>query len=283
MNSSEIESSRKKRKRSETSSSPDRSRARSRSRDRKKSKKEKKSRRSKSKKTKRKRSKSKSGKRKNKKDRSRSRSPSEYEEKYNKYQPLPPMDPMMGQYLYYPPHMMGHREPRMRPPMFYPPPYGGEYNVRPMRPPIPMQMIPPITKSIEVPTIEQPTDKIVKDQNFLNSDEKLFESIVNNETSIRTIFEDSQISETYAGTILYKTLKKVLHDPNTIIFDSSSKNSTEAASEYSKIILPKCNEAIRIAIDNISENNSYNRLSIDIGDMSDVKEKLNNYRERNIN
>jgi hypothetical protein len=280
MNSSELESSRKKRKRSQSSSSLDRSRAKSR--DRKKSKKDKKSRRSKSKKAKRKRSKSKSGKRKNKKDRSRSRSPSESEEKY-KYQPIPPMDPMMGQYLYYPPHLLAHREPRMRPPMFYPPPYTGEYNVRPVRPPIPIPIIPPIAKPIEAQSIEQPTDKIVKDQNFLNSDEKLFESIINNETSVRTIFEDTQISENYAGSILYKTLRKVLHDPNTVIFESYAKNSNETNSEPSKIILPKFNEVVKIAINHIRENNSFNKLSVDIGDMSDIKEMLKKYRAQNSN
>lgn len=281
MNSSDLESSRKKRKRSESSSSRDRSRARSRSRDRKKSKKDKKSRRSKSKKGKRKRSKSKSGKRKSKKDRIRSRSRSESEEKY-KYQPMPPMDPMMGQYLYYPPHMMGHREPRMRPPMFYPPPYTGDYNVRPLRPPMPINIIPPIAKPLDITTIEQPTDKIVKDQNFLNSDEKLFESIINNEMSIRTIFEETQISENYAGSTLFKTLKKVLYDPNTTIFDGSTKSSNDLNNEPMKVVLPKFNEIIKIAINNIKENNSYNRLSIDIGDMSDVKAKLRQYMGRNL-
>jgi hypothetical protein len=273
MNTSELESSRKKRKRSDSSASPERSRVRSRSRDKKKSKKEKRSKRSKSRRSKRRRSKSnRSGKRKNKRDRSRSRSPSGSEEKYNKYQPMPPMDPMMGQYLYYPPPMMAPRGDRMRPPMFYPPTFTGDYGVRPIRPPMSLPLIPPITKPIEVPTIEQPTDKIVKDQNFLNSDEKLFESIINNEMSIKTIFDDTQISQNYAGTTLYKTLKKALYDPGTAIFNGSK--SQDVCNEPEKVILPKYNEKIKIAIDHIKENNCYDRLSIDMGDMSQIREKL---------
>ena len=72
----------------------------------------------------------------------------------------------------------------------------------------------PQVKPAEPVQIEQPTDKIVKDQNFLNSDEKLFESIIRNEMSVKCIFEQTQISEYLAGPYLYKILKRIVHEPN---------------------------------------------------------------------
>jgi len=101
-----------------------------------------------------------------------------------------------------------------RPPYFPPPPYMGNEKIRP-----PMHMTAnPSVKMGSGPNVgdvnpmindPHPPDKIVKDQNFLNSDEKLFESIVNSEMSIRNLYEDVQVSENYASTILYKTIKKI--------------------------------------------------------------------------
>ncbi len=278
--------SRKKRKKSESYDSSDRSR--SRSRDRKKSKKEKKRRRSKSRsrdrdrdRKKKSRSDKKSGKRKDKRDKSRSRSISPSEEKPSKYQhTIPPMDnQMMGQFMYYPPPMMGRGDPRMVRPMFYPP-YTNENFIRPVRNPMNHMMIPP--KMGEVPmsqTIEPPPDKIVKDQNFLNSDEKLFESLVNNEMSIRNIYEDIQISENYAGSTLYKTVKKILHDPNTTIFDTDNNKSSKVSSETP----PKPIEVVKCAIDNFLMKRSYDKLTIEVDDMSTIREQLKNYKMRNEN
>lgn len=316
---SDLESSRKKRKRSsDSSSSSSRSKSReknrSRSRDRKRSKKEKKEkrRRSRSKdKNKRKhRSKSKSSKktsrRKEKRERSRSRrsksesaSPEKFALPGGKYPPMiPAMDPsMMSQYMW---PVMPRGGQMVRPPamtpMFYPPFYD-----RPVR-----HTLPPVLPNISsikplehVPTSnqEQPPDKIVKDQNFLNSDEKLFESIVNNETHIRTIFEDTQISETYAGSTLFKTLKKMLHDPTTAIFESdknssSTSNTNGSSLNYSShmssnksntfISLPKPNEIVELEIQNYLRKTSVNKLSINIGDMTSIKEKLMSIRNRKI-
>lgn len=280
MNSDLESGSRKKRKRSESYSSSDRSRSRSRSRDRKKTKKDKKRKRSRSRskgKRKRSRSQRKRGRRKDRRERSRSRSESASEEKQKYLPTIPPMDPqMMSQYMYYPPPIMGTpRDPRMvRPPIFYPT-YPNESYMRPIRHPI--APIIPAPKMAEQPQIlEPPPDKIVKDQNFLNSDEKLFESIVNNEINIRSIFEDAQISENYAGSTLYKTVKKILHDPNTIIFDSDKS----VKSGDNNPPLPKQNEIVTNAINSYLLKNSYNKVTINMGDMSQIKEQLLNYKKR---
>jgi hypothetical protein len=291
---SDLESSRKKRKRSESSSSSSRSksrdRSRSRSRDRKRSKKDKKEKRKRSRskdKSKRKRSKSskKGSRRKDRRERSkssRSKSQSVSEEKFpgGKYPGMiPPMDPnMMGQYMYYPPVMP--RDPRMvRPPMFYPP-YPDPYARGPVRHPIPAVLPTPRPVEPVQQTLEQPPDKIVKDQNFLNSDEKLFESIVNNETHIRTIFEDTQISESYAGSTLYKTLRKLLHDPNTSIFESEKNGSN--INTFTTFNIPKPNEIVQLEIQNYLKKTSPNKLSINLGDMSSIKEELMSIRNRKI-
>ena len=53
-------------------------------------------------------------------------------------------------------------------------------------------------------------DKIVKDQNFLNSEEKLFETIVNNEMSMKNLFSDCQFSEHYLGKTLWLKMFRVV-------------------------------------------------------------------------
>merc|ERR1711976_515095 len=152
--------------------------------------------------------------------------------------------------MYYPP-MMGRGDPRMVRPMFYPP-YNNENFVRPVRNPINMMVPPHKMGDMPIPqTMEPPPDKIVKDQNFLNSDEKLFESIVNNEMSIRNIYEDTQISENFAGSTLFKTVKKIIHDPNTTIFDTDMKP------QKSLEVTPKPIEIIKIATDNFLNKTSY--------------------------
>jgi hypothetical protein len=290
---SDLENIRKKHRRSSSYSSSDsrsRSRDRDRDRDKKKSKKDKKHRRSRSKskeKSKRKRSKSSKRAKKSKvRKRSKSRSRSKDSADKMKYpQTIAPMDNMMGGFMYYPPVMpnmpqMSSRN--MRPPMFFPH-YPPEAYRNMRQPHSTGQTNQPSAHSkapIETPqTLEQPPDKIVKDQNFLNSDEKLFESIVNSETHIRTLFEDSQISELYSGTTLYKTVKKMLHDPNTVIFE----NDKFVKSNETWISTPKPNEIIRLEIENYLNKNSLNKLSINLGDLTSIREELEKYRQSQKN
>lgn len=271
---SDIETTKRKRKRSESYSSSDRSRSRSRN-DRKKSKKSKKKHsKSKKREDKRKRSRSKKTSKRSSRHKSKSRTPSSRSESPVKQFPGMPMDPM--QMMYYNP-MMGPRDTRMfRPPVFYPP-YPGDTSRAPIRPPpISSSMAP---RSLDMGlTADQAPDKIVKDQNFLNSDEKLFDSIIHNEMHLRSVFEDAQISESSLGSTLYKSVKKFVHDPNTIIFESSGIAVDKSKTE--ETVLPKNIEIIKNSIDNILYNASYNRISFDLGDMTSIKEQLYGYRNR---
>jgi hypothetical protein len=236
----EIESKKKKRKRSDTYSSNERSRSRSRS-ERKKSKKRKKDSKSKSKRDEKRKS-SKSKKTSKKKDKRRSRSTSSSVSQVDYMKALPPQ--AMPPFLY-----------PMRPPMMYDP-------FRPMQvKPIPVQPKPEV--------LELPPDKIVKDQNFLNSDEKLFDSIINNEMHLRSVFNDSQISESYLGQTLYKSVKKFIYDPTTMIFEQSESTSVNQ---------PKPNELLKYVIEDLTED----RKKVNLGNMIHIREQLYNYKNRLI-
>jgi hypothetical protein len=246
----------KKRKRSDSWSS-DQSRSRSRSRSRSERKKSKKSKKKHSKsKSKRdeKRKRSKSNKKSSKKkDRKRSESRTHSSNSKQDYQypsNMPPMGVPPG-YMFYPPTMI---PPRMRPPFYDQ--YMDSYKA-------PAKPAPPKTDS----TTELPTDKIVKDQNFLNSDEKLFDSIINNEMHHRNVFEDAQISENLLGSTLYKSVKKFVYDPNTMIFESNEKPET---------YVPKTTEVLKYVIDDLLHKTQL----INLGDMKSIREQLYNYKNR---
>lgn len=278
MNDSADKTRRKRRRSDDYSSSKDsvsRSPSRSRSRDDRKRSKKSKKKHSKSSVKKSKRKRSKSGKKDSKKKdrrRSRTRSPSSASESnYKQNSSNKMMDPMMmPNYMYLPPNMPTMDARLGRAPMYYPPMRGfpmGQMNERaPMNPSsIPMKQEPGLP--------DQPTDKIVKDQNFLNSDEKLFESIVNNEIGLRNVFEDTQISEHYAGSTLYRTIKKFVHDPNTVIFETNEK-SKEEQNGLKQV------EIVKNAMAQFLYENSYNKASLNLGDMQNIREQLYNYRNR---
>jgi hypothetical protein len=252
----QVSEKKKKRKRSESYSS-DKSRSRSRSRsDRKKIKKSKKKHSKSKSKREEKRKRSKSNKKSSKKkDRKRSESRSHSSISKKDYQYLPNM-PSMGVppgYMFYPP-TMNMIPPRMRPPFYdqYMDPYKNA-----------MKQVPPKTES----TVEPPTDKIVKDQNFLNSDEKLFDSIINNEMHFKNVFEDVQISESLLGSTLYKSVKKFVYDPNTMIFESNDKQEN---------FVPKTTEVLKYVIEDILHKPQI----INLGDMKSIREQLYNYKNR---
>lgn len=276
MNSSEIDT-RKKRKRSQSHSSESSSRSRRRSKrekrkrhSRSRSKSRSRSRtRSRDRRDKRRKSKKhRSERKKKKRDRSKSQSESsKSEEKQKGYQTIPPMDMMMSGQYFYNPAMV--RDPRMRPPFFSPqfPPDMSKTMGRSMS-----TIIPPKYEGMGLPPMEQlPTDKIVKDQNFLNSDEKLFDSIVGHEMGLRSIFEDCQISEKYLGTYLFKTVKKIVYDPTTIIFESESKKTDSLTG------MPKPLEMINIAISEFISDRKDNKINL--GDLSNIRDQLINLKE----
>lgn len=117
--------------------------------------------------------------------------------------------------------------------------------------------------------MEGPPDKIVKDQNFLNSDEKLFETIVNHEMSMKTLFADCQFSESYLGGTLFRSVKKHVFDSNTVIFEEG-KESGRSPTSKSNYIMPDENELIQQKIDDIKKKTQ----KINFGDLSSFVQKL---------
>ena len=126
-------------------------------------------------------------------------------------------------------------------------------------------------------------DKIVKDQNFLNSEEKLFDNIVSHEMSLKNLFSDCQFSEKYLGKILYRTIKKQTFDSNIVIFDESEDDAK-------KFVIPKQSEFIQKKIETLKINtqkvkfeglgNIYKKI---IGERRSEIEKENNNSKSNKN
>ena len=69
-------------------------------------------------------------------------------------------------------------------------------------------------------------DKILKDQNFLSSDDKLYEGIIYHGLSMKNIFAECQFSEKLLGSYIFRAIKKIVFDPNTTIFEDSIKSNT---------------------------------------------------------
>jgi len=291
-NNEESTSIKKRRKRSLTPShSPSSSRP-SRSKSISKKKKEKKSKKSKKKDHHRSKKRSKSKKKSQKKTKSPKSPKSESSHsRSNSRQNYKNID-MNSHMMYpYPPFRMMPNS-SYRPPYFPPPFIPGTEKIRP---PIPipsqnMKSIPQHNMPEMNPMIvdAHPPDKIVKDQNFLNSDEKLFESIVNSEMSIRNLYEDVQVSETYASSILYKTIKKLVNEPNTIIFeenketkkdskgdskDGKKDKTVETGEESPKI---KNGEILRYVFEDFMFQRSEEKMCINFGDMSDIRKQILN-------
>ena len=202
----------------------------------------------------------------------------------------------------------------------------------------------PQAKPIEPMQIEQPTDKIVKDQNFLNSDEKLFESIIRNEMSIKSVFEQTQVSEYLAGPYLYKLMKRIVHEPNASLenlskslnaavgnldennnIQNANLNFVNSANEWKNLIsnnasadanclddnvndcslmnsialnsqlgqdglanlnanlsfAPKSNDILKHSVESFIYENT-GKKSVDMGDMSSIREALYKYRNRHL-
>lgn len=91
-----------------------------------------------------------------------------------------------------------------------------------------------------------PTEKVVKDQNLLNSDDKLFDSIVANAFSLRSIFDSESISEKYAGKLIYKAIQKMVFNP--------MMNIQEKEQVHQKIQEPTILEFVKLGVDHLIDN-----------------------------
>ena len=69
-------------------------------------------------------------------------------------------------------------------------------------------------------------DKILKDQNYLSSDDKLYEGIIHHGLSLKNVFAECQFSEKLLGSYIFRAIKKAVFDPNTVIFKEESNSNT---------------------------------------------------------
>ena len=115
----------------------------------------------------------------------------------------------------------------------------------------PFGMIMPI-----VPQTEVSQDKILKDQNFLSSDDKLYEEIICHGLNLQNVFSECQFSEKILGSYFFKAIKKNVFDQNIIIFDdstnvtSTNSNNTSTNNFGIKEIEILENNIIDIILDN---------------------------------
>ena len=52
-------------------------------------------------------------------------------------------------------------------------------------------------------------DKILKDKNFLSSDDKLYEGIIYHGLSLKNVFAECQFSEKLLGSYIFRAIKKM--------------------------------------------------------------------------
>lgn len=111
---------------------------------------------------------------------------------------------------------------------------------------IPQQVIPSYNTQVDE---TGPTEKVVKDQNLLNSDDKLFDSIVANAFSLRSIFDSESISEKYCGKLIYKAIQKMVFNP--------MMNIQEKEQAHQKTQEPTIIEFVKLGADYLIDNHKF--------------------------
>ena len=91
--------------------------------------------------------------------------------------------------------------------------------------PLGMMMTPMTGAIIPNEQTEVTQEKILKDQNFLSSDDKLYEGIIYHCLSLKNAFSECQFSEKLLGNYLFRAIKKNVYDANTNIFDETNKTN----------------------------------------------------------
>ena len=139
-----------------------------------------------------------------------------------------------------------------------------------------IQMIPSNQGAIQNPQTEA-QDKILKDQNFLSSDDKLYEGIIRHELSLKNIFAECQFSEKLLGHYLFRAIKKAVYDPNTMIFkEEQNTNSTKNNSEDDNFGIKEI-EIVKNDINDIIQDNG--RVP-KLPDTSSIFEKVMRVKEK---
>ncbi|MCQ2819525.1 MAG: hypothetical protein MJ252_19860 [archaeon] len=129
-----------------------------------------------------------------------------------------------------------------------------------------------------IPISEPPVDKIVKDQNFLNSDDKLFESIINSDMSFINLFAPCQFSEKLLGPLLYKTIKKIVFDPKIELKEDEKEEAKKENKENENMegILESA------LIDTKIENLKHKPQKFYFGDCSQIINNIMAIKENNM-
>ena len=142
-------------------------------------------------------------------------------------------------------------------------------------------MMPPIPGTVLSNTqTEVAQDKILKDQNFLSSDDKLYEGIIYHGLSLKNIFAECQFSEKLLGSYLFRAIKKNVFDPNTVIFDDSIKtNSTNSNCSNNNNFGIKEIEIVENNIIDIIQDNGKVPIMPDTSDI--FKKVMENKNKRN--
>ena len=145
----------------------------------------------------------------------------------------------------------------------------------------PMMMNPMPSSILPNTQAEVAQDKILKDQNFLSSDDKLYEGIIYHGLSLKNIFAECQFSEKLLGSYIFRAIKKNVFDPNTVIFDDSIKNTTSNSNNGNNFGIKEIEIVENNIIDIIQDNGKFPNMP----DTSDIfkkimklnKKKWNNY------
>ena len=136
-------------------------------------------------------------------------------------------------------------------------------------------MTTPITKpNPNINPQNEAQDKILKDQNFLSSDDKLYEGIIHHGLSLKNIFAECQFSEKLLGSYLFRAIKKNVYDNNTVIFEEG--NTVDSNSESNNFGIKEI-EIVESNIDDIIQNNG---KVPKIRDTSDIFKKMIQIKEK---
>ena len=139
----------------------------------------------------------------------------------------------------------------------------------------PMMMTPIPGSVIPNTQNEVAQDKILKDQNFLSSDDKLYEGIIYHGLSMKNVFAECQFSEKLLGPYIFRAIKKNVYDPSTVIFEDSNHNNSTNNS-----INNFGNKEIEIVENNIIDIIQDNGKVPVMPDTSDIFKKIMKIREK---
>jgi len=148
-----------------------------------------------------------------------------------------------------------YQDPNKKP--FFVPPMHTLIAQPPMKfPPMPYAVNPvPQVQPVAPNPQTEAQDKILKDQNFLSSDDKLYEGIIHHGLNLKNIFAECQFSEKLLGSYIFRAIKKAVYDPNTIIFEDEQTSDNSKKNNESDNFGIKEIEIVESGINDIIQDN----------------------------